>query len=155
MTSDRQHEGQRMGRAAAENPTASHGFSAGQAVSAFLLAAALVVAMGLRGLPGVLAGGLVNPDSTMRLLRLQEWLAHGKLVHLIARDGSGEGNVLPWSHFLDAILLAAAAPLAARPGDPLLAVRPTAPPPPPHRPPPPPAAAGPTRARPYRGPHTL
>lgn len=88
-------------------------FTRAQGILCFVLAAGLDVALGLRSLPAVLAGRLINPDSTMRLLRIQESLAQGALVHAVPRDGSGAGTVLHWSHFLDVILLAMAAPVAA------------------------------------------
>ncbi len=86
-------------------------FGPGQAAACFLLAVGLVVMRGLRDLPEVLGGALINPDSTMRLLRLQEWLAQGHPVHAVPRDVGGAGMVLPWSHFLELLLLLLAAPL--------------------------------------------
>jgi hypothetical protein len=76
------------------------------------LAVALVLAAGAWGAPGGLSGELVNPDSAMRLVRLREMLAAGAPLDAVARDGSGAGVVLHWSHLLDSLLLAPAAPLA-------------------------------------------
>lgn len=61
--------------------------------------------------PAVLGGGLINPDSYMRLVRLRDSLDAGRMLDVVARDGSGTGTVLHWSHLLDGILLLLAAPL--------------------------------------------
>ena len=63
-----------------------------------------------KGLPEVLAGGLTNPDSYMRLERLEEGLRHHDVGYIVARDGSGAGTLLHWSHLLDTLLLLLAAP---------------------------------------------
>ena len=76
------------------------------------LAIALVVAEGAEGLPGALRGELPNPDSAMRLVRLRDMLAAGAPLDTVARDGSGHGVVVQWSHLLDSLLLLLAAPLA-------------------------------------------
>ena len=55
--------------------------------------------------------GLIGPDSFMRLVRLQDILAAHRPLHAVARDGSGHGTVLHWSHLLDSLLLILAAPL--------------------------------------------
>ncbi|MBV9750039.1 MAG: hypothetical protein JO157_14610 [Acetobacteraceae bacterium] len=76
------------------------------------LAIALVVAEGAKGVAGVLRGELPNPDSAMRLVRLRDMLAAGAPLETVARDGSGHGVVVQWSHLLDSLLLLLAAPLA-------------------------------------------
>lgn len=85
-------------------------FSRAQALACFLLAAALDVVMRLRDLPSVLGGGFLNPDSTMRMLRLEESVRAHTPLHVVARDGSGLGTLLHWSHFLDAVLLLLSSP---------------------------------------------
>ncbi|MBV8095264.1 MAG: hypothetical protein JO110_18940, partial [Acetobacteraceae bacterium] len=60
---------------------------------------------------GAMRGSLVNPDSYMRLIRLQEILRQQAPLHTVPRDGSGLGTVLHWSHLLDSIVLALACPL--------------------------------------------
>jgi hypothetical protein len=77
----------------------------------FVLALLLDLVVSLPNLGEVAAGGLLGPDSYMRLLRLRHILAHRTPVDLIARDGSGTGTVLHWSHLLDSIILLLAAPL--------------------------------------------
>ena len=47
----------------------------------------------------------------MRLVRLRDILAAHRPLHVVARDGSGHGTVLHWSHLLDSFLLLLAAPL--------------------------------------------
>ncbi len=87
-------------------------FSAREGMTCAVLAIALVVAEGAKGLPGVLLGELPNPDSAMRLVRLRDMLAAGAPLDAVARDGSGHGVVLHWSHLLDSLLLLLGAPLA-------------------------------------------
>ncbi len=87
-------------------------FSAREGLGCAVLAAVLVVAEGARGVPGALRGELPNPDSAMRLVRLRDMLAAGAPLDAVARDGSGHGVVLHWSHLLDSLLLLLAAPLA-------------------------------------------
>ena len=62
--------------------------------------------------PAVSRGELLNPDSYMRLVRLREMLAAGVPLDGVARDGSGQGMVLPWSHMLDSLVVLLAAPFA-------------------------------------------
>lgn len=71
------------------------------------------VAAGLRVNHELWAGALYNPDSAMRLVRLNDIVAAGEPLHAVMRDASGAGNVLPWSHLLDSLLLLLAAPLAS------------------------------------------
>lgn len=75
-----------------------------------LLPTAITLGESLKVLPGVLAGGLINPDSYMRLVRLQEGLRHDDIAYVVARDGSGGGTLLHWSHLIDTLLLLLAAP---------------------------------------------
>jgi len=77
----------------------------------FMLAAMLDVAVGGRLLAGVLAGGLVNPDSYMRLVRLDDILSNGQVLDSVFRDGSGRGTQLHWSHLVDSLLVLLAQPL--------------------------------------------
>ncbi len=57
-------------------------------------------------------GDLVDPDSYMRLVRLDDIVAAQVPLDAVARDASGAGTVLHWSHLLDSLLLLMAAPLA-------------------------------------------
>ena len=77
----------------------------------FALAMLLDVAVGGRMVAGVLAGGLVNPDSYMRLVRLDDILASGQVLDSVLRDGSGRGTQLHWSHLVDSMLVLLAQPL--------------------------------------------
>ena len=91
--------------AAPAPPTVTEGlFCAG-------VAGLLDAAMAWRALPDVLGGAFSDPDSPMRLLRLAETLRAGVPVDAIARDQSGAGFVLHWSHLLDMLLLLLAQPL--------------------------------------------
>jgi hypothetical protein len=75
-----------------------------------LLPMAISVAVGAKTLPSVLAGGLVNPDSYMRLVRLESELRHHDVGYIVAREGSGAGTPLHWSHLLDMLLWLLATP---------------------------------------------
>jgi hypothetical protein len=85
-------------------------FGAGEAILCFVLAAALDVTAGLRNYPGVLHGDLLNPDTFMRLVRLENMLDQHQLLHAVLRDGSGNGTVLHWSHMFDLLLVTLATP---------------------------------------------
>ena len=89
-------------------------FTRREGVICFLLAA-LIEAMALRAgvLGGVLAGGLFNPDSYMRMVRLEEGVRAGHAVYLVARDGSGAGTLLHWTHLIEALVLLLSAPFLA------------------------------------------
>ena len=51
-------------------------------------------------------GTLQDPDSYMRLVRIQEALDQGHWFgHVVSRDASGFGIVIHWSHLLDGIIL--------------------------------------------------
>jgi hypothetical protein len=78
-------------------------------VSAALLA---IAAMSLRVTPDLRNGGLSNPDTYMRLVRLRETLSVGHPVYIVARDGSGHGTLLHWSHLLDSLLCVVALPFS-------------------------------------------
>ncbi len=79
---------------------------------AALAGAAPGIVSGLQLNPGAWSGALLNPDSYMRLVRIEDMLAAGRPLHAVMRDGSGHGTVLHWSHLLDALLLLLAAPFA-------------------------------------------
>lgn len=76
----------------------------------FVLAGALETLMKWRGVGDVLGGGYSDPDSTMRLARLTDTLRLGVPVDVVARDQSGAGFVLHWSHLFDMLLLLLAQP---------------------------------------------
>jgi hypothetical protein len=89
-------------------------FTRAEGIVCFLLAAGIDVAMGLlANLNAVLAGGLINPDSYMRLVRLEEGVRAGHAAYLVARDGSGAGSLLHWTHFLEAVVLLLSVPFLA------------------------------------------
>jgi hypothetical protein len=76
----------------------------------FTLALVMALGMSLRlsgGWPGT---ALRNPDSYMRMVRLRDIVDSGTALSVVARDGSGHGTVLHWSHLLDGMLLVLAAP---------------------------------------------
>ena len=77
----------------------------------FAIAISIDIANGLRAFPAVLRGALPDPDSYMRLDRLRDILAHRAPLHAVLRDASGAGDVLPWAHLMDSVLLLLAAPL--------------------------------------------
>jgi hypothetical protein len=78
----------------------------------FVLAAFLNILLGWHYWPEVLAGSLNDPDSYMRLLRIEQGVRAGHLVVNVARDQSGAGVYVEWSRLLDALLWLMAAPLA-------------------------------------------
>jgi hypothetical protein len=80
------------------------------AVSA-MLPVLIVLAGGARRLPDVLAGGLIDPDSYMRLVRLRETLQLHRPAYIVTGDGSGHGTLLHWSHLLDSLVCVLFAPL--------------------------------------------
>lgn len=81
-------------------------------IACFLAPVALCVITSAKVNPGVLGGALLNPDSAMRLVRLDAILEAHAPLHAVMRYGSGLGTVLHWSHLLDSLLLLLAAPLA-------------------------------------------
>jgi hypothetical protein len=78
----------------------------------FLLSAGLNVLLGARGWAAVLAGSLNDPDSYMRLLRIEQGIRAGHLLVVVARDDSGAGIMVEWSRLLDLLLWLMAAPFA-------------------------------------------
>lgn len=87
-------------------------FTARQALVCGSMATLIDITLGSFQWKAVLHGALLNPDSYMRLVRLDDMLAAGRSIDVVARDGSGAGTLLYWSHLLDSILLTLAAPLA-------------------------------------------
>lgn len=75
-----------------------------------LLPVGLILLLGFRRFGAVVDGGLINPDSYMRMVRLREILGAAEPVHVVGRDVSGTGAILHWSHLLDSLVLAIAAP---------------------------------------------
>jgi hypothetical protein len=71
-----------------------------------------VLGMSVRYLPNLRAGGLSNPDSYMRLVRLRDMAHGGTVLDIVARDGSGHGTVLHWSHLIDSLLCLLAVPFS-------------------------------------------
>ncbi len=86
-------------------------FDIPEAVLCFTIASTLSVATGLRLSRAVLHGALVDPDSYMRLVRLRDMVDRGTPLHAVARDASGDGAVMSWSHLLDSLMLLLALPL--------------------------------------------
>ena len=79
-------------------------------VENFVLAAMLSISASIGTIGPVLRGEMINPDSYMRLVRLHDELAAGHTLDAVARDGSGQGTILAWSHLLDSLLVLLAAP---------------------------------------------
>src|ERR1700690_2946142 len=80
----------------------------------FFIALTIVVIMGPHAAEHLAQGTLVNPDSYMRLVRIQEALDHGRWFgDVVSGDVSGLGDVLPWSHLLDGLILLLRAPFRA------------------------------------------
>lgn len=79
-----------------------------------LLVAALAVAFSLRGgvASGVFSGLLVDTDSYTRVSRILASIEAGAVLDHVPRDNGGVPIALHWSHLLDALILALAAPLA-------------------------------------------
>src|SRR5579859_5127392 len=78
----------------------------------FFTALTIVVLMSPHVAEHLMQGTLVNPDSYMRLVRIQEALDHGRWFgDVVSGDVSGLGDVLPWSHLLDGLILLLRAPL--------------------------------------------
>ena len=75
-----------------------------------LLPVVIAVVTGGKLLAGVIAGGLVNPDSYTRLVRLGEALRQHSPAYVVTNDASGAGTVIAWSHLLDSLLCLLAAP---------------------------------------------
>ncbi len=78
----------------------------------FLLACLAATLMRLHSIPAVVHGGLQDPDSYLRLVRIQDALDAGRWFgYAVARDASGAGFIVPWSHALDGLILVLRAPL--------------------------------------------
>ncbi len=77
-----------------------------------LAAAGPAIGYGLDSGQELFGRGLINPDSAMRLVRLEDIVAAGAPLHAVMRDGSGAGSIMSWTHLLDSLLLLLAAPLA-------------------------------------------
>ena len=75
------------------------------------IAFVLTAFFGLQNFGALLHGALLNPDSAMRLVRLDAMLQAHAPLHAVARDG--HGTVLHWSHLLDSVLLLMAWPFAS------------------------------------------
>ena len=86
-------------------------FSFRQGLACGLFAAILDIALAFYNLRAIAHGKLLNPDSYMRLVRLQDIMAAHLPLDVVTRDGSGGGTVLHWSHLLDSLLLVLATPL--------------------------------------------
>jgi hypothetical protein len=78
----------------------------------FVFAALMNIVLGTHAWPGVLAGSLNDPDSYMRLLRIEQGLHAHHLVVSVARDDSGAGVMVEWSRLLDILLVVMASPMA-------------------------------------------
>ncbi len=76
-----------------------------------LLAVGTVLLMGRRLMGPVFDGGLLNPDSYMRLVRIEAMVGAHHVVDVVGRDGSGTGTLLAWSHLLDSLIVVLAVPL--------------------------------------------
>jgi hypothetical protein len=78
----------------------------------FALAASMQILASGGYLTQVWHGSLIDPDSYMRLLRIEQGLKLGHLVNTIhGRDDSGAALVIEWSRLFDAALVMLAAPL--------------------------------------------
>jgi hypothetical protein len=90
-------------------------FTRREGIVCFLLAASIDATLGLAmgKLGEVLAGGLFNPDSYMRMVRLEEGVRAGHPAYFVTRDASGAGTLLHWTHLIDALVLLLSAPFLA------------------------------------------
>ena len=77
----------------------------------FLLGGALNILVGLHQWHYVLAGNLQDPDSYMRLLRIEQGVRAGHLLTNVAGDQSGAGVMVEWSRLLDMVIWLLAAPM--------------------------------------------
>lgn len=87
-------------------------FSFLQAIACFGLALTIDVAIGSFQFKSLRNGALLNPDSYMQLVRLEDIVRQHAPIDVVARDASGAGTLLHWSHLLDSILLLLATPLS-------------------------------------------
>jgi hypothetical protein len=86
-------------------------FSGLQAGLCCCLAAAIDLGIGSLQFRALAQGALLNPDSYMRLVRLEDIIHQHAPVDIVARDASGSGTLLYWSHLLDSLLLLLATPV--------------------------------------------
>ena len=92
-------------------------FTPGQALLCGVLAALIDLAYAIPHAGALARGTLINPDSYMRLVRLDDILTAREPLDVIMRDGSGSGTVMHWSHLLDSLLLVLALPMAPTLGE--------------------------------------
>lgn len=74
------------------------------------LTASIDLVLGARHVPEVLSGGLINPDSYMRMVRLEGTLRAHHPTSIVLRDSSGHGTLIHWSHLLDSLVCVLATP---------------------------------------------
>lgn len=86
-------------------------FSVSQAIVCFFLALSIDTAVAHFEFKALIRGSLLNPDSYMRLVRLHDIMHAHAPIDIVARDASGSGTLLYWSHLLDSLLLVLATPL--------------------------------------------
>jgi hypothetical protein len=84
-----------------------------EGAACMVLPVLLALALAGKRLSAVLAGGLIDPDSYMRLVRLRETLQAHAPTFVVPRDSSGYGTLLHWSHLLDSLLCLLALPFTA------------------------------------------
>lgn len=88
--------------------------SALQLLVNFLIAFATGLLVKLQNLQLIIGGELINPDSYMRLVRIQEALANGFwFTNIVRRNESGLGTLIYWSHFVDGFIFLLRFPLLA------------------------------------------
>jgi hypothetical protein len=91
---------------------ATSGCSGARHALHFLIALALILLVRPHNPSQVLQGMLPDPDSYMRLVRMQEALDGGRWFgDVVSRDASGDGLALHWSHAIDGVILFLRAPL--------------------------------------------
>jgi len=76
-----------------------------------LIAVAINLLTSARSIPAILRGGLIDPDSFMRLVRIEQGLRIGHLVNMVQRDDLGTPLLIEWSRLFDALIVGLAAPL--------------------------------------------
>lgn len=78
----------------------------------FLIAFATALLVKTENIQLMLNGELINPDSYMRLVRIQEALNNGFwFANVVTRNESGLGTLIYWSHFVDGFILILRLPL--------------------------------------------
>jgi hypothetical protein len=78
----------------------------------FCASALLAIAASPNTILHVFHDRLVDTDSYMRLLRIEQGIRRGYLSNLVYRDDSGQPLIVEWSRLVDAFILALSAPLA-------------------------------------------